>query len=86
MSEGEVRRREKTRGEIDRIVPPHCAALVFEVKEDGEMTMTLLLAEGTSGRLLLDGGAPIASQMAMIAIGAAKDAIGAAIVDDEDGQ
>ena len=84
MSDGELRKREMSQDELDRVVPPHCAALVFEHRSDGEMTMTLLLAEGTSGRLLTDGDAPIASQMAMLALGAARKAISAATMDCED--
>lgn len=61
----------------DRVVPPHCAALVFEVKGDGEMTVTMLLAEGTSGRLFSDGEAPKASQMAVVALDATRKAFAA---------
>ena len=68
----------------DRVVPPHCAALVFEVKGDGEMTLTMLLAEGTSGRLFSDGDAPLASQMAVIAMGATRKAFAARVDSDEE--
>ncbi len=68
----------------DRVIPPHCAALVFEVKGDGEMMLTLLLAEGTSGRLFSDGEAPQASQMAVVAMNATRRAFASRNVDPDD--